>query len=172
MDLRTFGGVRQINKDIKTTVSKSLWMSCLDTSGCDVASSNSRGALRNNRQQRILFVGSFSTPRCVRLTHVAECVLPVKWKKTRWLPDVVCMSVQLSYLQRRDNISFVREAASCHSGWLIAAPLWQALGKKGQVCVGACMWGWGVDDGTRMHSVLRSHQQLWGALLSWVFFFF
>lgn len=34
------------------------------------------------------------------------------------------------------------------------------------MCVGACMWSWGVDDGTRMHSALRSHQQLLSALLS------
>lgn len=39
------------------------------------------------------------------------------------------------------------------------------------MCVAVCMWGWGVDDGTRMHSA-REPSTAMGCIVILIFFFF
>lgn len=130
--------MRQINKDIKTAVSKSLRIS-LDSVWTLLSVTQLR---RSDRRRRRAFRRRAARKRgaTARRAQLCRCI---------YTEEI------------RSPAPFVRRAAEeLHTaiGWLIAAPLWQALGKSGEVWVGACVHvgGWGGARGQECTRVLLS----------------
>lgn len=114
----------------------------------------------------------FHTEVCWPDARGRVCVLPAKLKGNKVIARRgVCVCPCNGHIYREEITSLCRQRSCIPSPWLTDSCSF--VTGRGEKCVPvpACGAG-GVDDGTRMLSMLRSHQQLWGALLSWFFFFF